>query len=198
MKKKVSFLSVFILVMGLSGIVSAMPIPFKIGTGGSLDTNAVGGAIWTWEALATSEFQLAEGHTSDLIDFFKIWVPAAAATGEITATIDMVTPDPTVSPADTGNFWILKFGIGVGGLSWGGPEQFEYSYMGMDGGLLTLNLKDIPDWTIFCSEEPILIQGYISNDKSPAPVPEPSTILLMGTGLFGLAAYSRKRFYKKV
>jgi len=34
------------------------------------------------------------------------------------------------------------------------------------------------------------------NPSSPAPVPEPSTILLIGTGLVGLIAYSRKKIKK--
>ncbi len=33
--------------------------------------------------------------------------------------------------------------------------------------------------------------------EGTAPVPEPSTILLMGSGLLGLVGYSRKRFRKK-
>ena len=34
-------------------------------------------------------------------------------------------------------------------------------------------------------------------DAGSAPVPEPSTILLMGAGLLGLVGYNRKRFRKK-
>ena len=41
--------------------------------------------------------------------------------------------------------------------------------------------------------------GTLTDGNSPAPVPEPSTILLLGSGLIliGLAAYGKKKFLKK-
>jgi hypothetical protein len=42
----------------------------------------------------------------------------------------------------------------------------------------------------------VQIRGDLSS-LNAAPVPEPATMLLVGSGLIGLAGYGRKKFFKK-
>lgn len=47
------------------------------------------------------------------------------------------------------------------------------------------------------SDPPTSDSGFAVGDYSSTPVPEPSTILLMGSGLLGIIGFSRKRLNKK-
>lgn len=58
----------------------------------------------------------------------------------------------------------------------------------------TLNVSVSADFGDFYLASSILT---VNGDDGTAPVPEPTTILLLGSGLLGLAGFNRKRFNKK-
>jgi hypothetical protein len=95
-----------------------------------------------------------------------------------------------------------------------GPGPFAFEYDGFTKVLtasllgltpdqsyhLTLAIADAGDYIL--DSGVFLAAGTLSdvdpgNGNTSNPVPEPSTILLMGVGLIGLAGYSRKKFNKK-
>ncbi len=95
------------------------------------------------------------------------------------------------------NPWRYNAGIGDGELISNASGTFQvltntlgYNYYatGFDLSFLGVNQEFIAHFTMGCGNDNLMGRGS---------VPEPSTMFLIGTGFFGLAAVSRKKLFKK-
>jgi hypothetical protein len=158
-------------------------------------------ALW-WEPVLTTpvskEFEVGDELTFDL---FKIgtnekyvnlfewdWSTGSFVEEDIeefpiATTFNFSSPSVTeaVSGFSDGKWRLLRDDYGL--VEWDGPAEFAWG----ETGLFTIELSDVD----FGTPGHDIVQATFTYES--APVPEPGTILLMGSGLLGLAAYRRKR-----
>ncbi len=142
-------------------------------------TTPVSGDLEVGDSITFALFEL--GTNEDILDLTD------TSMDDISVSFDFSSPE-----VDTVGFGFTSGNINwdAGSVLWDNPVEFSFG----STGLFTIHLEN----DFFGAPGSTVIDAtltYVTADS--APVPEPSTILLLGAGLLGLVGYNRKRFSKK-
>jgi hypothetical protein len=144
--------------------------------------------IFTPELISTSTF--LDENSTETIELFSLTIDTSwfsLGTFDITATLDFLSPDLNdVIFTDTTSFYIASGTFVDGVINWDQTVQ-EFA---VDDSIFQIELLDINLFDTYWTDNTIVISATLTNIAS---VPEPSTILLIGTGLLGVGLASLRK-----
>ena len=194
MKKFLTFLCAVTLVLGLVGSASAVLFTLDSYTVNFCDEDP-GLVLYVNDILpepAVADLTVGNSYTFNL---FEVGTDEQYVNSDdrdnqdISVDFSFSEPDnmnELITGTSDGHWRLLR--DDTGSVDWNNPATFTYG----NGGLFTMSLSDVT----FGTPGSAVIQATLNFVSDAAPVPEPSTILLMGIGLLGLVGYSRKRSKK--
>jgi hypothetical protein len=210
MKKISLFLFLTILVFGMIGPVSALPIP-GTGTFGGHEYEVVsfGG---TWEAARDTIAAKGEGwYFADITSQDEQnFIASLLGDGSETEAVYLVWVGGLQNPNVTGDgnagknwqwyatgedFTYTNWGDGTypEPNDWGtGPYNGDEQYLALDKRSNPTRIWSWNDASDFAATIDNQIVGYVA--ERVAPVPEPATMFLLGSGLIGVGVFVRRKF----
>jgi hypothetical protein len=202
MKKLTVFLCSLALVFSVTGIAGAISIPSCVGDDcfkdvvrfGHCDLGLLlsGAGEYSWEHRTPSDFEVPfDTVQSATLEIFAKFVDedeaSVLAEGTLFGTFSNATWSWSSWRIEGSSYDVAP----ILRTGWTNSESFDVT-LGYDEGFSRVFCREIPGHLYLASS--VLKICY---ENGTAPVPEPSTILLMGAGLLGLVAVGRRKFNRK-
>jgi len=177
MKKFLMILCAVMMVFGMVGSASAIPyLDMNALESVEMDETSHPSQTWFFD-LVDDVFVYGDVNTGDFINTARLYVEITDDDGNSCFDLELERAD----------FYV--------------DGDMIFNDIEVNSGLFSLNVISwVSDYMLYVTIDDVegdFLVNRMAVGGDYTPVPEPSTILLLGSGLLGLVGYNRKRFSKK-